>query len=277
MRIKDKLRSIDVRPSKGRGQNFLIDSSVIDAIVAAGAISPGEKIVEIGPGLGALTAEIRKYGNVTTIEVEEKFCEVLREQFPDINVLHSDVRAVDFKSLGDKLLVFGNLPYIFSTDIIFHLILYRTVVNRAVLLLQKEFAERLASPPGSKVYGSLSVACQLWADVILGPKVKGASFHPPTQVESRIVTLKFLDGPRFPIEDPLWFEKVVRASFSQRRRMVHNSLLSGGFLRENVEEALESCGINGTRRAETLSIEEFVKLSSALYIATRQGGSPLQI
>lgn len=263
--VKAGLKSLGVKPSRERGQNFLIDHNVIDAIVEFGAPSASDNLVEIGPGLGALTERLVVFPNFSVIEIEGQFCRDLALKYPDLKIINSDVRKVDFSDLGDDLTVFGNLPYVYSTDILFHLIRHASVISRAVLLLQKEFAERVASPPGGRSYGSLSVASQVAAKPVLGPVVPGTSFHPPTKVESRLLKLEFFKTPRYKISDPVWFTKVVRAGFLQRRKKLLNSLKASGITQgDKFAPALERAGIDPGRRAETLSIEEFIALADGL-------------
>ncbi len=264
-RVKDTLRDLDVRPSKERGQNFVIDSSVIRTIVDFGHPSADENIIEVGPGLGALTQELSQFPQLTTIEIEGRFCDHIKREFPAARVVCGDIREIPLAQFGTELTIFGNLPYVYSTDIIFYMLRSAPVIKRAVFLLQREFAERLAAAPHTKAYGRLTVATQLWASVLLGPIIPGSSFHPPTKVESALVEITFLKAPRYPVSDPLWFEKVVKASFLQRRKKLSNSLKGAGFLSaEQVESGLAQAGIDGARRAETLSIEEFVRLAEVL-------------
>jgi 16S rRNA (adenine1518-N6/adenine1519-N6)-dimethyltransferase len=264
-RAKDALRDLDLRPSKERGQNFLIRPEVVEAIVNFGAAPVGANLVEIGPGMGALTALLRDYQSLTLIEIEPKFCELLRERFPEARIINQDAREVDLSAIGDHLFVFGNIPYVFSTEIVFHLLKYRRVVKSAVLMTQREFAERVAAPPGGREYGSLSVAVQVFADVELGPIVSGDSFHPPTAVESRVMKLKFLDAPRFDVGDPLYFEHVVRGAFAQRRKKVVNSLLSRGrWSKEAIVGALEAAGVSLDARAERITIAQFADMARFL-------------
>lgn len=267
MRVKSTLSNLGVRPSKARGQNFLIDSSVLDSIVSFGAPSGTDNVVEIGPGLGALTEKLLEIvPHLKVIEVEEEFCKSLAQKFGEkLQVWNADVRGIDFEPFGEDLVVFGNLPYSLSTEIILHLISQRRFISRGIFLLQKEFAERLGAAPGGKAYGSLSVAVQLWCDTRLGVLVPGNSFHPPTEVTSRAIELTFRTEPKVPIKDYEWFEKIVRASFTQRRKKLKNSLLSVGWLaKERIDAACEAAGIDSNRRSETLSILEFSKLAEAL-------------
>lgn len=264
-RVKDKLAELDVRPTKTRGQNFIISPTLLDTIIDFGRPAEGGSLVEVGPGLGALTAELVKYGPLSVVEIEPNFCAELERKYPGLRVFNADARNFDYSGLGKDLLIFGNLPYAFSTEILFQLIAHAPSIRRAVLMLQREFAERVAAKPGGRDYGILSVNAQLGADISLGPIIAGNSFHPPTSVDSRLIELKFLPAPRFVLPDPDWFRRVVKASFSQRRRQLHNSLRGASIVpSELVEVALKNVGIDPMRRAETLSIEEFVRLSAEL-------------
>ena len=263
-RAKDQLRHLNVRPSKSRGQNFIIDPEVIQAIVDFGAPRPEESILEIGPGLGALTKVLRAVAPLTVIEIEQRFCDELMKM-DGVTVIQSDVRLVDFSEIGEHLVVFGNLPYSFSTDIIFHLMTFASHIERAVLMLQREFAERLAAPPGGKDYGVLSISCQLSATVRLGPVIPGIAFHPPTEVESRLVELRFPSPPPYAVRDLFWLKRVVSASFIMRRKMLKNSLKGSQIVPGDVvDRALAAVGIDPKRRPETLSINEFITLAEAL-------------
>ena len=264
-RVKDTLRELGVKPSKERGQNFAIAGEVIDGIVRFGNPSEGENLIEIGPGLGALTKSLAPFGPLTLIELEEEFCKQLAAEYPDAKIINSDVRKVDFSELGEDLTVYGNLPYVFSTDIIFHLIDNRASVSRAILLLQREFAERVASEPCRRSYGMLSVMTQLWCETRLGPIFAGDCFHPPAKVESRVLELTFSKEPRVPIEDFDWFRRIAKFSFAQKRRTIRNNLLAANIVSaEILDEILEEAAIEPKRRAETFTLEEFQKLAELL-------------
>ncbi|NDC38522.1 MAG: ribosomal RNA small subunit methyltransferase A [Proteobacteria bacterium] len=264
-RVKSTLQDLNVTPTKTRGQNFIIDPAVVDSIVAFGAPRPGERLIEIGPGLGALTERLVPFGNLAVIEIEEKFCQELATKHPQVEIINDDVRLVDFSELGQDLVVFGNLPYSFSTDIIFHLIAFAGSISRAVLMLQKEFAERVAAAPGGKSYGVLSVSCQLSCDVRLGPVVPGTAFHPPTAVDSQVLELTFPRQPRYQVDDIYWVKRVVSAAFVMRRKMLKNSLRASKIASgDAIDRALERSGVDPMRRAETLSIPEFLRLAQAL-------------
>lgn len=262
MYVKEKLKELDVRASKSRGQNFVINDTLIESIMNFANLKEDENIVEIGPGLGALTKELYKFNNLKVIEIEEKFATDLKRRFPRLEVINQDVREVILSDLGDNLTIFGNLPYSFSTDIIFHLIAYAPFINRAILLLQKEFAMRLAASPNTKSYGALTVACQLWTEPRLGDVFPGNFFHPPAKVDSQVIELKFHRDTRFNVKDAFWLQRFVKACFSQRRKKLINSLKSTSiFPIDRLENAFKVSGIDPNRRAETLSIQEFIILS----------------
>jgi 16S rRNA (adenine1518-N6/adenine1519-N6)-dimethyltransferase len=160
--------------------------------------------------------------------------------------------------------VYGNIPYVFSSEIVFHLIANRKHVKQAVMMVQKEFAERLAAPTSTRAYGSISVSAQLFADIELGMIVPGDAFHPPTEVQSRVMKLTFLESPRAHVPDYEFFQVVVRAAFSQRRKKLINSLMSQGrWTKDQILRALEVAGISPDVRAETLSVEAFARLTEA--------------
>lgn len=266
VRVKDRLNTLNVRPQKSRGQNFVIDPFVLQQIISFGAPKADEKLVEIGPGLGALTGELYKVSELSVVEIEGAFCNELQSKFPALKVFREDARSFDFSKIGNDLTVFGNLPYSFSTDIVMHLIESAAVLKRAVLMLQKEFVERLAAAPGGKTYGSISIACQIDADISEGPVISGSSFHPPTEVESKLVEFRFLKSPRYPVQDRKFLRRLVRAVFSARRKKISNGLKSLG-LEGDLKEILLASGIDPDRRPETLSVEEFVKLSNKAFIS----------
>lgn len=267
-RQKDTLHELNVRPSKTRGQNFLTRHDVIDSIVAFADAPADAHVVEIGPGTGALTEKIASAHKLSLIEIEAKFCQFLGERFPRAIILNQDARSTDFALVGQDLFVFGNIPYSFSTEILFQLIRCRAAINTAVLMVQREFAERVAAQPGGREYGSLSVAVQVHADVELGPIVSGDCFHPPTAVESRVMKISFLEAPRVDIGDPDYFEKVVRGAFAQRRKKVANSLLScGRWNKEQIVSSLHSAGVSPDTRAEQITIAQFAELARALQAA----------
>ena len=259
-------------PGKRRalGQHFLRDAGIARAIVDLVAPTPADVVVEIGPGEGALTGELaRRAGRVIALEVDTVLVDRLRRRWPAVEVLAADARTWDYGTLerppAGRALVVGNLPYSVGKPILLALVTARTAIDEMALMLQREVAERLAAPPGSKTYGSLSVLTQLYADVRLALRVPPGAFAPPPKVDSAVVHLRVLDRPRVPLADERRFHEVVRAAFGQRRKMLANSLAAGlGLSLGAVRAAATSAGVDPARRAETLTIQEFAGVAARL-------------
>ena len=252
------------------GQHFLRDGAIARAIVDLAGPGPNDLVVEIGPGAGALTGELaRRAGRVIALEVDRELIPRLRSRFAGVEVLEADARTWDYGAArapaGGRVLVVGNLPYSVSKPIVMALVGARTALASMVLTLQREVAERLAAPPGSKTYGSLSVLTQLYCDVEVALHVPPGAFRPPPKVESAVVRLTPLPEARVDVGDQRWFHAVVRAAFSQRRKIVVNALATS--LQRPIEEirqAAYAAGIDPTGRAETLTIDDFARMASRL-------------
>jgi 16S rRNA (adenine1518-N6/adenine1519-N6)-dimethyltransferase len=248
------------------GQHFLTDPSVIDAIVAAIDPRPGDALVEIGPGLGALTGPLaERCERLTVIELDRDLAARLRRQ-PALEVIEADVLAVDFGALAERrgapLRVVGNLPYNISTPILFHLLPWADRIADQHFMLQKEVVQRMAAAPGTKAYGRLSVMLQWRYDIETVLAVPAASFEPPPQVESAVVRLQAL--PHAAALDVERLSELVAVAFSQRRKL----------LRHTLGRWLEARGYAGVfdvqRRAEEVPVAEFVALLGALEPARRE-------
>ncbi|RMD85257.1 MAG: ribosomal RNA small subunit methyltransferase A, partial [Candidatus Dadabacteria bacterium] len=240
MSIKERLAEIGLKPSSKFGQNFLREPGVARRIVEFGKPIDAPLVVEIGAGLGALTGELLDLdSNLIAIEIEKKLCSFLRSKYPSIEVINADARFVDLNLLGEKMVVFGNLPYSFSTDILFHLVRHYSVIDKAILLLQKEFADRLCAAPGGRDYGVLTINCGLFGDAVKGDIVPGASFYPKAKVDSMVVIIRFRNSPKYGLDDGdiLMFRQVVEASFFRRRKKIGNSLRSSGLFPSQVVDA----------------------------------------
>jgi 16S rRNA (adenine1518-N6/adenine1519-N6)-dimethyltransferase len=252
------------------GQHFLRDAGIVRSTVALLAPTTQDLVVEIGPGEGALTTELaRQAGRVIALEVDPTLIERLRRRLPAVEVLAADARTWDYGMLtrppGGRVLVVGNLPYSVGKPIVAALLEARAVIDRMVLMLQREVAERLAAPPGGKVYGALSVLTQAVCDVELALRVPPGAFRPPPKVESAVVRLTPRALSRVPRDLEARFREVVRAAFAQRRKTLGNALAAGlGRSLGAVREAATTCGVDPGRRAETLTIEEFVSLAARL-------------
>ena len=264
------LRRHGLYAKKGLGQCFLHDRSVVERMVAAAGITREHSVVEIGPGLGILTrALVGAAGRVVAIERDPDMVGVLAAELPAVDVVQQDAvdldlaRIIDDFKVDTPLQVMGNLPYNITSPLLFHLLDQRALWAAAAFMVQKEVAQRLcAGPEDGKVYGAPSVICQRLARVRLCFSVGRGAFHPVPRVDSAVVHLALRKAPLVEVDDA-HFARVVRAAFNQRRKTLRKAL-SSKFPRDLVEQALESSGIDGRRRGETLTIEEFGALTGAL-------------
>jgi len=252
------------------GQHFLRDTRVARSIVDLLSPTSADLVVEIGPGQGALTGELsHRAGRVMALEVDRVLIERLRVALPGVEVLDADARAWDWASLArpadGRALVVGNLPYSVGTAILLALARAPQAIDRIVVMLQREVAERVAAAPGGKAYGSLSVHVQLRWRVELVMRVPPGAFRPPPKVESAVLRLTPLATPPVPLADEQRFEAVVRAAFAQRRKTLANALAAGlGLPVGAAREAAASAGVDPGRRAETLDIREFAEVARRL-------------
>jgi 16S rRNA (adenine1518-N6/adenine1519-N6)-dimethyltransferase len=273
-------RSERIKPKKSLGQNFLVDDRVIGRIIDAVSSLPGDIVVEIGPGKGALTRSLlERAGFVVAVEIDPRLAAHLRERFHQENFLlvEADALTEDWGELvsrasemfgrlrhknadGSRARVVANLPYYISTPIVERLIRSGRVFDDLTLMLQKEVVERITSGPGSKDYGYLSVLVQYYTEATKLFDVPPSSFKPAPKVWSSVARLRMRDRPPIVVDDTGRFFAMVRAAFSQRRKTLANNLkasmrftgIEGG-----IEDVYERAGIDPRRRAETLSVEEF--------------------
>ena len=261
------LKTFNLRASKRLGQNFLIDAGVVDGILNAAEISAGEEVLEIGPGIGTLTQGLLECGAfVTAVEVDKKLPAVLAQTlagYENFKLVQGDILKVDVEKLmPPNFKVVANLPYYITTQILLTLIEKKLPITKIVTMVQREVAERMIAAPGSKTYGAMSVAVQFRANVRIAFDVSPESFLPRPEVTSSVVVCDIKEPP-FKLDEE-FFTKVVRASFGQRRKTLLNSLIGAGFNRDSVTKALTAAEILPSRRAETLSIEDFARLSNSL-------------
>ena len=254
------------RPRKRFGQNFLHDRGIIGRIVAAVNPAPGERLVEIGPGQGAITAGLlAAAGALDVVELDRDLVGPLAERFVglgDLRVHHADALGFDLCSLVQppaRLRVVGNLPYNISTPLLFRFLAQAECIADLHLMLQKEVVDRICAVPGSKTYGRLSVMVQTYCDAerlfVIGP----GAFNPAPKVDSAVVRLRPLRPLPFPVADPAVHERVVAAAFAQRRKTLRNSL--HGIASETL---IRDAGIDPSVRPETLSISDFGRLAAAV-------------
>ena len=250
------------RARKRFGQNFLVDAHYVRRIVDAIGPQPGDNLVEIGPGMGVLTAPlIERAGHVATIEIDRDLAAALRERFDaQALALHEgDALDFDFARLGPALRVVGNLPYNISTPLLFHLLAYADRLRDVHVMLQKEVVARMAARPGSSDYGRLSVMLQVSFAVERLFVIPPGAFRPAPKVDSAFVRLTPLAEHAPAITDRALFARVVAAAFGQRRKTLRNALAS-----ICDEAALRAAGIDPAARGETLAVGDFVRLANAL-------------
>ncbi len=261
---------------KSWGQNFLVSERVYRAIVDATVRSCDDWAVEVGSGLGTLTmrlAERLPDGQVVAIEREPDMLKVLKAELGHLEnvVIHpANAMTYDYGSVakwrGEKIAVCGNLPYQIASQILFRLLDSRQHITRIVTMIQKEMADRMVAPPGIKAYGALTVLMGAYADITTVVQAKPEDFSPAPRVHSTVVKLEVRDEPRAPIADEKAFADVVHAAFALRRKTLRNALQSR-YSKERVLAALDHAGIDGGRRGETLSIEEFAALTDSVVAA----------
>ncbi|MEE7546816.1 16S rRNA (adenine(1518)-N(6)/adenine(1519)-N(6))-dimethyltransferase RsmA [Xanthomonas sp. Kuri4-1] len=248
---------------KSLGQHFLADRHYIDSIVRAVAPRPGDRLVEIGPGQGAITLPLlRQHGRLTVIEFDRDLIEPLTAAaapLGELEIVHRDVLKVDFTALagGERIRLVGNLPYNISSPILFHALEHAGAIADMHFMLQKEVVDRMAAPPGSKVYGRLSVMLQAFCEVESLFVVPPGAFRPPPKVDSAVVRLVPRDPASVGIDDRGRFAAVVRAAFGQRRKTLRNAL-SGVCDGRHFETA----GVRPDARAEQLEVADFVRLAN---------------
>jgi 16S rRNA (adenine1518-N6/adenine1519-N6)-dimethyltransferase len=274
--IKEIMNKYGFKFSKKLGQNFLIDGNIISSICDNSEITESDGVIEIGPGIGVLTYELCKRAKkVVAIELDKSLIPVLEDnmaEFDNFSLIQGDVLNVDlgkliedeFKGLNVK--VVANLPYYITTPIIMKLLEEKLDIDKIVVMVQKEVADRLSSSPGSKDYGAITIAVQYYSDANTIVKVPNTVFMPRPNVDSAVIALDIHREPRISVKDEKLMFKIVKAAFGQRRKTVLNAVgaLEMGISKEELREVLEECNIDPRRRGETFSIEEFAMLSDRL-------------
>lgn len=269
------LNRFKLRADKKLGQNFLIDENVVRQIVEAAELSEADTVLEVGPGIGTLTQGLAESkAKVVAVELDTRLLPVLAttlEGYDNVRVVHGDILKVNImEEIGaPEFKVCANLPYYITTPIIFALLEKRLPMERLVAMVQKEVAERMAAQPGGKEYGALSVAIQYYTEPEIAFIVPPTSFIPAPAVDSAVIVCKRRSKPPVEVCDEALFFRVVKAAFSLRRKMLSNSLKNMGIKGEKVAKWLELAGVDGKRRAETLSLEDFAKLTNSFNEAVK--------
>lgn len=263
------LKAFGLHMSKKLGQNFLIDAGIVQGIVDAAQIHPGDHVLEIGPGIGTLTQGLAEAGaDVTAVELDKKLPAVLAETlkaYDRVRIVPGDILKVDIPALmgQEPFKVVANLPYYITTPILMTLLERRLPITMMVTMVQKEVAERMTARPGSRSYGALSVAVQYYTEPEIVLNVPPRSFIPAPEVDSVVIACWVRSVPAVKVSEEKMFFRVVRAAFGQRRKTLANALRGGGFPKEQVRAAMERAQMDPQRRGETLSLEEFGRLADA--------------
>ncbi len=281
--MKQLLAEHAIHPKKRLGQHFLIDRNTLNRIVDASEVGPGANVLEIGPGLGVVTRELAERGvRVVCVDIDPTLRPILEQTltgYPPVEIVIEDFLKLDLPGFlsargGGMWGVVGNLPYYITSPILEKLIQAKSHVEHAVLMVQREVADRLRAAPGSSDYGSLSIFVQFHCLIESVMRVSRNIFYPIPEVDSEVIKLTPRSNPPATVNDEELFFRIVRASFGKRRKTLQNALASHaelGWDREKTAAMLAASGIDGGRRGETLSIEEFAAIANAA-LAPRMKG-----
>lgn len=262
-------KRFDIKMSKKLGQNFLIKRGIVDEIVHAAEITVREPVLEVGPGIGTLTQGLAQSGaDVTAIELDRRLLEVLDTtlaSYDNVRIVHGDVLKLDVPTIMNHkpFKVVANLPYYITTPIIMSLLESKLPIERLVVMVQKEVALRMVAKPGTKDYGALSVAVQYYTEPDIVLDVPPKSFLPAPAVTSSVIRCVLRDKPPVDVIDEKLFFRVVKAGFAQRRKTFANTMKTTGLSKDRIEELLAKANIDGQRRGETFTLQEFADVANA--------------
>lgn len=278
-RTADILKQFGLQAKKSLGQNFIVDRNILENIVSTGQIDDKTIVIEVGPGIGALTEQIAKRANhVYAFEIDSRLLPVLDttlKPYPNVTILHKDILEVDLNDFqsryiesGMRIVVMANLPYYITTPIIMRFLESELKIDQLVFMIQKEVAQRVTATPSTKAYGSLSIAVQYYATASISFIVPRTVFRPQPNVDSAIISLTSRMMPPIDVVNEAFFFQMVKACFAQRRKTLWNNLKTA-FGKESdiqcrLKTALMDANIDSTRRGETLTLAEFGELSNQL-------------
>lgn len=281
-RTNEILKKYNLSAKKSLGQNFIIDPNILDNMVKIAGIDHDTNVIEVGPGIGALTEALAQSARqVLSFEIDQRFIPVLENElghYDNLKIVHADALSVDLKKYVEEyfdsalpLALAANLPYYITTPILMHFLESDLDLESMTVMIQKEVAERLSARPGTKAYGSLSIAVQYYMQVEIAAIVPPTVFNPAPNIDSAIIHMSKYQEKPVEVEDEALFFRVVRQSFVQRRKTLRNNLIVGlgkeEAVKEKIDRAIESAGLDPKVRGESLSITEFAKLAEELQAA----------
>ncbi|MFB1051082.1 16S rRNA (adenine(1518)-N(6)/adenine(1519)-N(6))-dimethyltransferase RsmA [Paraliobacillus sp. JSM ZJ581] len=275
-RTKEILNKYGFSFKKSLGQNFILDVNTLKNIIEVAGVSDKTAVIEIGPGIGALTEQLASHSKqVIAFEIDQRLAPILEDtlsEYSNVTIIYQDILKADveqivkahFSNLQD-IKVVANLPYYVTTPILMKLLMERLPISSISVMIQKEVADRMAAKPNTKSYGSLSIAVQYYTEASVALHVPKTVFTPQPNVDSAVLHLKLRETPLVEVIDETFFFDLVQASFAQRRKTLRNNLtryFSQDYSKEEIEVRMKRVGIDGTRRGESLSIQEFADLAN---------------
>ena len=276
--IKEILEESGFKFSKSLGQNFLIDESVLDKMIAGSGIDENTNVIEIGPGFGTLTQRLcMNAKKVVAIEIDRSAVPILQknlEEFDNLKIINDDVLKCALEKIiaeefgGENIKIVANLPYYITTPIIMHILESKIKTDSLCIMIQKEVAERIAAKPSCKDYGALTVAVNYYSEPRLICHVPPSSFIPMPKVSSSVISLDIRNVPPVDLKNEKGYFKVVKAAFGQRRKTLLNALSNSSAIplsKEEILNVLNKCGIDEKRRGETLSLQDFADISNLIF------------
>lgn len=278
-RTKEILAKYKFSFKKSLGQNFLVDVNILENIIKQAGIDKTSGVIEVGPGIGALTEQLAIYAEkVVAFEIDQRLFPILADtlnDYPNVELIHQDILQADVAKAieanfnpGQPIHIVANLPYYITTPILMKLLRERLSVASLTVMIQKEVAARMAAKPNTKSYGSLTIAVQYYTKAAVVMQVPRSVFMPQPNVDSSILRLVTRENPPVHVEDEDFFFKLVKACFAQRRKTLRNNLTSfykEKYDKEVITEVLDRIGIDGMRRGESLTMEEFALLANTFY------------
>ncbi|WP_186575699.1 16S rRNA (adenine(1518)-N(6)/adenine(1519)-N(6))-dimethyltransferase RsmA [Aquibacillus kalidii] len=286
-KTKEILKKYGFSFKKSLGQNFLIDVNTLKNIIHHAGIDEKTGAIEIGPGMGALTEQLAIHSNkVVAFEIDQRLVPILKETlgaYQNVDIVNQDILEADIMQVmkdhfspGQDVKIVANLPYYITTPILMKLLMDKLPVSSITVMIQKEVAERMAAVPNTKSYGSLSIAVQYYTEARVVMTVPKTVFMPQPNVDSSVLHLELREKPPVIIDDEAFFFELVQASFAQRRKTLRNNLVrffADDIEKEKMEQLMQDINIDGTRRGESLTIEEFASLANQFFPHTKRNNN----